>query len=51
MLLEVEPRIFDIDLQTLHDFTLTFIALPVIIIFIIGFAVIIKFLIKRLHKK
>ena len=51
MLLEMEPRIFDLDLQTLHDCVLTFIALPVIVIFILGSAVITKFLIKKLREK
>lgn len=51
MLLEMEPRLFDLDFQLIVDSVLMIIALLVLISFFLGFAVVIKLLIKELRKK
>lgn len=51
MLLEMEPRLFDLDFQLMADSVLMIIALLFLIAFFLGFAVVVKLLIKELCKK
>ncbi len=51
MLLEMEPRLFDLDFQLMADSSLMIIAVLCLIAFFIGIAFIIKLLIKELRKK
>lgn len=47
----LQSRLFDLDFQLFVDFVLCIIALAFIIVMFLGFAVVIKLLIKELRKK